>query len=127
MYGSDGSRPLDYERAEVVKAGKKDLPGSRRKTLLSEWISLLKKCLTGPTLLEMYGKCVNQELKQCGAFYSIRFNGILSPPVCNTILTTRPPSSVSNVNTSSAVFEKKSFSLSGKTSSLGSSFSCTDK
>ena len=23
MYGSDGSRPLDYERAEAVKAGKK--------------------------------------------------------------------------------------------------------
>src|SRR5271166_2481476 len=62
MYGSDGSRPLDYERAEVVKAGKKDLPGSRRKTLLSEWISLLKKCLTGPTLLEMSGNTTDQEL-----------------------------------------------------------------
>jgi len=24
MYGSDGSRPLDYERAVVVKAEKKD-------------------------------------------------------------------------------------------------------
>jgi len=24
MYGSDGSRPLDYERAEVVKAEKQD-------------------------------------------------------------------------------------------------------
>jgi hypothetical protein len=31
MYGSDGSRPLDYERAEVVKADKKDHPGSGRK------------------------------------------------------------------------------------------------
>jgi hypothetical protein len=62
MYGSDGSRPLDYERTEVVKADKKDLPGIGRKTLLSECISLLKKCLTGPTLLEMSGFSVNQEL-----------------------------------------------------------------
>jgi len=27
MYGSDGSRPLDYERAEVVKAEKQDNSG----------------------------------------------------------------------------------------------------
>src|SRR5580658_8106553 len=55
MYGSDGSRPLDYERAEVVKAGKRDFPGIGRKTLLSDWRGLLKNCLTGPTLLEMTG------------------------------------------------------------------------
>jgi hypothetical protein len=33
MYGSDGSRPLDYERAVVVKAEKKDNPGSERQKL----------------------------------------------------------------------------------------------
>ncbi len=31
IYGSDGSRPLDYQRAEVIKAGNRDLPGSGRK------------------------------------------------------------------------------------------------
>jgi hypothetical protein len=55
MYGSDRSRPLDYERAEVIKAEKKNTREAEEKTLLSEWISLLKKCLTGPTLLEMSG------------------------------------------------------------------------
>jgi hypothetical protein len=63
MYGSDGSRPLDYERAEVVKAGKRDLPGIGRKTLLSDWRGLLKNCLTGPTLLEMSGNAINSLLK----------------------------------------------------------------
>jgi hypothetical protein len=62
MYGSDGSRPLDYERAEVVKAGKRDLPGIGRKTPLSEWISLFKNCLTGPTLLEMSGHATYRAL-----------------------------------------------------------------
>jgi hypothetical protein len=55
MYGSGRSRPLDYERAEVIKAEKKNTREAEEKTLLSEWISLLKKCLTGPTLLEMSG------------------------------------------------------------------------
>jgi hypothetical protein len=56
MLGSDGSRPPDYERAEVIKA-KKKAPSKETegKTLLSDWRSLLKKCLTGPTLLEMSG------------------------------------------------------------------------
>jgi len=56
MYGSDRSRPLDYERAEVIKTEKKNTREAEEKTLLSEWISLLKKCLTGPTLLEMSSK-----------------------------------------------------------------------
>jgi hypothetical protein len=34
MYGSDGSRPLDYERAEVVQAEKQDNSGSGRKNSL---------------------------------------------------------------------------------------------
>src|SRR5271170_911858 len=35
----------------------------KKKTLLSDRRSLLKKCLTAPTLLEMSGKGVNQELR----------------------------------------------------------------
>jgi hypothetical protein len=37
MYGWDGSRPLDYERAGVVKAEKKDSQGSGRKDSF-EWL-----------------------------------------------------------------------------------------
>jgi hypothetical protein len=33
----------------------KDSKEAEEKTLISEWRSLLKKCLTGPTLLEMSG------------------------------------------------------------------------
>jgi hypothetical protein len=63
MYGSDGSRPLDYERALVVDAEKKENGKERkRKTLLSEKRSVLKKSLTGPTLLEMSGNPTNREL-----------------------------------------------------------------
>ncbi len=68
MFGSDRSRPLDYERAVVVDAEKKENERERkRKTLLSEKRSALKKSLTGPTLLEMSGKGVNQA---CGLFPS---------------------------------------------------------
>src|SRR5947209_20286000 len=36
---------------------------AKQKTLLSEWRSLLKNWLTEPTLLEMSGNRVNQELR----------------------------------------------------------------
>src|ERR1700722_18214736 len=40
----------------LPRPGQKDTEESEReKPLLSRWISLLKKCLTGPTLLEMSG------------------------------------------------------------------------
>jgi hypothetical protein len=35
---------------------------AEEKTLLGEWRSVPKKCLTGPTLLEMSGIPTNQEL-----------------------------------------------------------------
>ena len=61
MYGSDGSRPLDYERTVLAGTDQKDSKEAEEKTLISEWRSVLKKCLTGPTLLEMSAyRCVNQ-------------------------------------------------------------------
>src|ERR1700722_17619579 len=42
---------------------------AEEKTLLGEWISLLKKCLTGPTLLEMkfwYGTCLGTRVISMG-------------------------------------------------------------
>jgi hypothetical protein len=38
----------------------------KKKLLLSKWRSLLKKCLTGPTLLEMSGNGVYRELPASG-------------------------------------------------------------
>jgi hypothetical protein len=53
MFGSDRSRPKDYERAVVVDGrGAKE---TRKTTLRSEWRSALKKSLTEPALLEMSG------------------------------------------------------------------------
>jgi hypothetical protein len=40
---------------------------------------------------------VNSTLSLIDDFYSIRFRGMFSPPVCSTILTTRPWLSVSKV------------------------------
>jgi hypothetical protein len=55
MFGSDRSRPTDYQRAVVVDGrGAKE---TRKTTLRSEWRSALKKSLTEPALLEMSGKC----------------------------------------------------------------------
>jgi hypothetical protein len=53
MFGSDRSRPTDYQRAVVVDGrGAKE---TRKTTLRSEWRSALKKSLTEPALLEMSG------------------------------------------------------------------------
>ena len=53
MFGSDRSRPTDYQRAVVVDGrGAKE---TRKTTLRSEWRSALKKSLTEPALLEMFG------------------------------------------------------------------------
>jgi hypothetical protein len=58
MFGSDRSRPKDYERAVVVDGrGAKE---TRKTTLRSEWRSALKKSLTEPALLEMSGTLVYQ-------------------------------------------------------------------
>ncbi len=53
MFRSDRNRPRDYERAVVVDA--QDKEEQRRPLFGSERRSMLKKCLTGPTLLEMSG------------------------------------------------------------------------
>jgi len=51
--------PQDYKRALAVDAEKKENEREReRKTPLDEKRSVLKKSLTGPTLLEMSGKRV---------------------------------------------------------------------
>jgi hypothetical protein len=34
MFGSDGNRPLDYERTVLVEANQKDNEGSRRRSVL---------------------------------------------------------------------------------------------
>jgi hypothetical protein len=58
MFGSDRSRPTDYQRAVVVDGrGSKE---TRKTTLRSEWRSALKKSLTEPALLEMSGNGVDQ-------------------------------------------------------------------
>jgi hypothetical protein len=60
MFGSDRSRPKDYERAVVVDGrGAKE---TRKTTLRSEWRSALKKSLTEPALLEMSGYATLQKL-----------------------------------------------------------------
>jgi hypothetical protein len=52
MFGSDRSRPTDYERAVVVDAKVNE---ANKTTLGSERRSVVEKSLTGPTLLEMSG------------------------------------------------------------------------
>jgi hypothetical protein len=52
MFRSDRNRSKDYERAVVVEA---EVKRNTKTTLRSERRSLLKKSLTGPTLLEMSG------------------------------------------------------------------------
>jgi hypothetical protein len=59
MFRSDRNRSKDYERAVVVEA---EVKRNTKTTLRSERRSLLKKSLTGPTLLEMSGNPTNQEL-----------------------------------------------------------------
>ena len=59
MFGSDRNRPRDYERAVVVEA---ELTETNETTRRSERRSLFKNDLTGPTLLEMSGYRVNQDL-----------------------------------------------------------------
>jgi hypothetical protein len=59
MYGSDGSRPKDYERAVVVEP---EANGTNKTTPGSGGRSLFKKNLTGPTLLEMSGNPTYQDL-----------------------------------------------------------------
>ena len=63
MFGSDRSRPKDYERAVVVDAEAEE---SGKTTLGSERRTALKNCLTGPTLLEMSGKRINRPNKLLG-------------------------------------------------------------
>ena len=58
MFGSDRIRPKDYRRAVVIDAGPKNK--ANEDTLRSERRSALKKRLTEPTLLEMFG--VNRDL-----------------------------------------------------------------
>ena len=58
MLGSDRIRPKDYRRAVVIDAGPKNK--ANEDTLRSEQRSALKKRLTEPTLLEMFG--VNRDL-----------------------------------------------------------------
>jgi hypothetical protein len=58
MLGSDRIRPKDYRRAVVIDAGPKNK--ANEDTLRSERRSALKKRLTEPTLLEMFG--VNRDL-----------------------------------------------------------------
>ena len=53
-----------YERAVVVDAGTKE---NEQDHFRSQWRSVLKKGLTEPTLLEMSGNRVNQELGPLGA------------------------------------------------------------
>jgi hypothetical protein len=66
MFGSDRSRPKDYQRAVVVDGrGAKE---TRKTTLRSEWRSALKKSLTELALLEMSGYGVNQALAQVPEF-----------------------------------------------------------
>jgi hypothetical protein len=78
MVGSDWSRSLDYKRAVVVDAEKKEKERRRKKTKEKtsfRWKerSVFKNSLTGPTLLEMDGNGVYQDLgnrieKQLGQF-----------------------------------------------------------
>jgi hypothetical protein len=72
MFGSDRSRPTDYQRAVVVDGrGAKE---TRKTTLRSEWRSALKKSLTEPALLEMSGNgSVNQALSIAGDFLGACF------------------------------------------------------
>ena len=58
MFGSDRNRPKDYRRAVVIDTGPKNT--MNEDTLRSERRSALKKRLTEPTLLEMFG--VNRDL-----------------------------------------------------------------
>ncbi len=46
---------VDYERTVLVEADPKTAKEAEEKTLISEWRSLLRNSLTGPTLLEMSG------------------------------------------------------------------------
>jgi hypothetical protein len=57
-----GRKPTARLRASRSRQGReaRQLKEAEEKTLLSEWISLLKKCLTGPTLLEMSGNATYQ-------------------------------------------------------------------
>src|SRR5271169_2060241 len=50
-----GLKPTDRLRANRSRQGREErqLRKRKTKTLLSEWRSLLKKCLTGPTLLRV--------------------------------------------------------------------------
>jgi hypothetical protein len=52
---------------------------AEEKTLLGEWRSVPKKCLTGPTLLEMSGTRFNQELR-CLGFRLALLTGIWLMP-----------------------------------------------
>jgi len=56
MFGSDESRSLDYKRAVVVDAEKKEKEEKqKRKTLLSKRKKCAQKSLTESALLEMSG------------------------------------------------------------------------
>ena len=70
----------------------------------------------GPTSAEA-------QLSDEGRDHSIRLIGISLPPVRSTIRVTWPLASTSNVNSSSAIFEKKTVSLAANSSCLGSSSS----
>jgi hypothetical protein len=84
MLGSDRSRPIGYTRAVVV-----DEEASKNKLtplLWSERTSLLKKCLTGPTLLEMSGFPTNRDFDwsfQCAVCESSTNKGTRKrPSIC---------------------------------------------
>ena len=69
MFGSDRSRPRDYRRAVVIDTRPNDT--TNEDTLRSARSSALKKRLTQPTLLEMYGNATNRELSHLVFRHSI--------------------------------------------------------
>jgi len=62
MFGSDRSRPLDYERAVAVDVGEKAKETKEENSFRQKQRSVCKKNLTGPTLLEMSGYPTIREL-----------------------------------------------------------------
>src|ERR1022692_2037646 len=62
-----GLKPTARLRASRSRQGREErqLRKRKTKTLLSDWRSLPKKCLTGPTLLEMSGYPTNRPSRIC--------------------------------------------------------------
>ena len=58
MYGSDETDREITSEPKSSRLTRKISQEAEEKTLLSEWMSLLKKCLTGPTLLKMSGYAI---------------------------------------------------------------------